>query len=113
MGTKTKYLFLFITPSRVESGYLGKGIAEIQGEEAGPGRWLGGGFCSRTMCVLPKNTPYTSGRFKSAIFYDNYVLQVYRRPVFDVTHETMTPFHTCHPRVLKRMTHFSSEEAIN
>ena len=22
----------------------GEGIAEIQGEEAGPGRWLGGGF---------------------------------------------------------------------
>lgn len=40
-------------------------------------------------------------------FYDNYVLQVYRHLMFDVAiYETMTPFHTFHLKVLKRMTHF-------
>lgn len=40
-------------------------------------------------------------------FYDNYLLQVYGRPTFDVAiYETMTPFHTFHLKVLKRVTHF-------
>lgn len=48
------------------------------------------GFLLRTMCVLPKRIHHTLLEgFKSAIFIV-IMLQVYRRPVFDVvTHETM------------------------
>lgn len=71
MGTKTKCMFLFITPKAGwNQGTSGEGIAELQGEEAGPGRWLGGGlFCSGP-CVFffQKNTPHTLLEVLSVLF---------------------------------------------
>lgn len=58
-------------------------------------------FLFHPMCHSPR------GVLTVCYFYDNYVLQFYRRPMFDVAiYETMTPFHTFHLKVLKRMTHF-------
>lgn len=71
------------------------------------GRWV---LCSGPrVCLLLHQThgPCSPGRLTACYFYDNYLLQVYGRPAFDVAiYETMTPFHTFHLKVLKRMTRF-------
>lgn len=63
----------------------------------------------RTTCAPPPSNKWAllTGRLMACYFYDNYLLQVYGRPTFDVAiYETMTPFHTFHLKVLKRVTHF-------
>lgn len=68
----------------------------------------GGSFAQDHVCA--SSSTYMGpalGRLTACYFYDNYLLQVYGRPTFDVAiYETMTPFHTFHLKVLKRMTHF-------
>lgn len=47
-------------------------------------------------------------------FYDNYLLPVYRHPVFDVTiYEPTTSFHGFHLKVLKTTTVSTLKKPIN
>lgn len=77
----------------------------MSGSWEGDWRWTS---LLRTTCIpLASNLPCAPGSLTVCYFHDNYVLQIYRRPMFDVAiYETMTPFHTFHVKVLKRMTHF-------
>lgn len=113
MGTKTNYAF----PSwrsqshPVQAECLG-GCYRISWAASG-GQVLGAGWAVGFFArdhVGSSSTEHAIlflGVLTVCYFYDNYVLQVYRRPMFDVAiYETMTPFYTFHLKVLKRMTHF-------
>lgn len=108
MGTKTKYPFLPMNRHIAECRWS-LGVSDRNSRAGSSGQVLGGGaLCSGPrVFLLHQRCHALLGVLTVCYFYDNYVLQVYRRLMFDVAiYETMTPFHTFHLKVLKRMTHF-------